>query len=401
MSYAEFLPLKFELFPSMKQMEDNEVSIRTEHQQEIEMSKASKENVLTMPSQLSCCHICAFSQHEISRSESEQRSKSSRKLCGLIIFYLIFMAVEIVGGIKSNSLAVLTDAAHLLSDVFGFSISLFAVWASGWRATSQQSFGFNRVEVLGALFSVQLIWLIAGILIYEAVNRILHQHAKVNGKLMFAIAAFGFISNLIMVTWLGHDHTHHDCGHKDHDHDHHDYHDHHHHHHHESDKPCSMDEEESTKLVSSSPEKTKILNINLQGAYLHVMADLIQSVGVMVAGGIIWAKPEWLMVDLVCTLCFSVLVLTTTLTMLRNIFSILMERAPIEIDIAGLENGLKSIKGVQDVHDLHVWAITVGKVVMSCHVIAEPGATSSEILGDIRDYCEKTYRILHVTVQVE
>ncbi|RVW56645.1 Metal tolerance protein B [Vitis vinifera] len=129
------------------------------------------------------------------------------------------------------------------------------------------------------------------------------------------------------------------------------------------------------------------------------MADLIQSVGVMVAGGIIWAKPEWLMVDLVCTLCFSVLVLTTTLTMLRNIFSILMERAPIEIDIAGLENGLKSIKGVQDVHDLHVWAITVGKVVMSCHVIAEPGATSSEILGDIRDYCEKTYRILH-TIQV-
>ncbi|CBI16051.3 unnamed protein product, partial [Vitis vinifera] len=345
----------FFLVPSDSEMEDNEVSIRTEHQQEIEMSKASKENVLTMPSQLSCCHICAFSQHEISRSESEQRSKSSRKLCGLIIFYLIFMAVEIVGGIKSNSLAVLTDAAHLLSDVFGFSISLFAVWASGWRATSQQSFGFNRVEVLGALFSVQLIWLIAGILIYEAVNRILHQHAKVNGKLMFAIAAFGFISNLIM----------------------------------------------STKLVSSSPEKTKILNINLQGAYLHVMADLIQSVGVMVAGGIIWAKPEWLMVDLVCTLCFSVLVLTTTLTMLRNIFSILMERAPIEIDIAGLENGLKSIKGVQDVHDLHVWAITVGKVVMSCHVIAEPGATSSEILGDIRDYCEKTYRILHVTVQVE
>ena len=312
------------------------------------------------------------------------------------------MAVEIVGGIKSNSLAVLTDAVHLLSDVFGFSISLFAVWASGWQATSQQSFGFNRVEVLGALFSVQLIWLISGILIYEAVTRIMHNKTNINGKLMFAIAAFGFISNLIMVTWLGHDHhTHHDCGHKDHPDHHHHHHD-HHHHHHESDELCLMIDEENAKLVlSSSPEKTKILNINLQGAYLHVMADLIQSVGVMIAGGIIWAKPKWLVVDLVCTLGFSVLVLTTTLTMVRNIFGILMERAPSEINVAILENGLKNIKGVQDVHDLHVWAITVGKAVMSCHVIAEPGASPSEILSDIRDYCEKTHRILHVTVQIE
>ena len=298
----------------MKQMENIEVPIRAEHQPETELSKAYKENVHTTPSQLSCCHICAFSQRDISRLESEERSKSSRKLCGLIIFYLIFMAVEIVGGIKSNSLAVLTDAVHLLSDVFGFSISLFAVWASGWQATSQQSFGFNRVEVLGALFSVQLIWLISGILIYEAVTRIMHNKTNINGKLMFAIAAFGFISNLIMVTWLGHDHhTHHDCGHKDHPDHHHHHHD-HHHHHHESDELCLMIDEENAKLVlSSSPEKTKILNINLQGAYLHVMADLIQSVGVMIAGGIIWAKPKWLVVDLVCTLGFSVLVLTTTL----------------------------------------------------------------------------------------
>lgn len=377
----------------MKQMENYEVPIAAAHQRETEMSKAYKENVPSLPSQLSCCHICAFSQQDITRLESEERSKSSRKLYGLIIFYLIFMAVEIVGGIKSNSLAVLTDAVHLLSDVFGFSISLFAVWASGWQATPQQSFGFSRVEVLGALFSVQLIWLISGILIYEAVNRILHKNAKVDGKLMFAIAAFGFISNMILVTWLGHNHSHHDCGHQDH---------HDHHHHQESDKLCSMnEEEESHKLVSSSPEKTKILNINLQGAYLHVMADLIQSAGVMIAGGIIWAKPEWLVVDLFCTLGFSVLVLTTTLTMLKNIFGILMERAPTEINIAMLESGLKSIKGVGHVHDLHVWAITVGKAVMSCHVIAEPGVSPGEILSDIRDYCKKTHRIHHVTVQVE
>ncbi|KAK9279117.1 hypothetical protein L1049_012792 [Liquidambar formosana] len=261
------------------------------------------------------------------------------------------------------------------------------------KQQSRQSFGFNRLEVLGALFSVQLIWLISGILIYEAVDRILHKNAKVNGKLMFAIAVFGFLINLIMVAWLGHNHSHHACGDKGHGHD----------HDHEKEESCALSEEEKANLVPSSPEKIKILNsnINLQGAYLHVMADMIQSVGVMIAGAIIWARPDWLMVDLLCTLIFSVFVLSTTQPMLRNIFGILMERTPGDIDIARLENGLKSIKGVQDVHDLHVWAITVGKIVLSSHVIAKPGVNPNEILQQIRDYCEKTYQIQHVTIQIE
>ncbi|MCD7454213.1 hypothetical protein HAX54_023967 [Datura stramonium] len=113
-------------------------------------------------------------------------------------------------------------STHLLSDVVGFSISLFAVWVSGWNATKEHSFGYHRLEVLGALISVQLIWLISGFLIYEATERMFHTNAKVNGKLMFAIAAFGLIINFISVVWLGHDHSLHShsfspC--KDHDHD--------------------------------------------------------------------------------------------------------------------------------------------------------------------------------------
>ncbi|KAI5576217.1 hypothetical protein BDE02_09G030100 [Populus trichocarpa] len=374
-------------------MEHEEVCIlRSEDHNDIEMAIASKErSVLPIEPQLTYSPLCTFSKQESFTVESEERSKSATKLSGLIILYLIVMAVEVIGGVKANSLAVITDAAHLLTDVAGFSISLFTVWASGWEATSHQSFGYGRLEVLGALLSVQLIWLISGFLIYEAIDRILHKNAGVNGGLMFAIALFGFIINFIMVVWLGHDHSHHAC--HDHNHD--------HTHNHEREDLCATDEGGETKLASSSPANTKMLNINIQGAYLHVMADLIQSVGVMIAGAVIWAKPDWLVVDLICTLLFSTFVLFTTLPMLRDIFCILMESTPREISVSRLESGLKCIKGVQDVHNLHVWSLTVGKPVLSCHVIAEPGASSTEILHRIWDYCERTHRIHNVTVQIE
>ncbi|XP_004241209.1 metal tolerance protein B [Solanum lycopersicum] len=348
----------------------------------------------------SCNPICSFSEQEHSLLDSRQRSKSSMKLCGLIIFYVMVMAVETIGGVKAHSLAVLTDAAHLLSDVVGFSISLFAVWVSGWDATKEHSFGYHRLEVLGALISVQLIWLISGFLIYEATERMFHTNAKVNGKLMFAIAAFGLIINFISVVWLGHDHSLHShsfspC--KDHDHGH----GHDHNHDHEMQELHPRNEEESSKLVASCHSCSKPSNINIEGAYLHVISDLIQSVGVMIAGAIMWYKPEWLVVDLLCTIFFSIFALSTTVPMLKTIFSLLMERTPKEVDIVQLENGLKSLAGVKDVHDLHVWAITIGKIVLSCHVVTEPGVNHYEIIQNVREYCDTTYRIHHVTIQVE
>ncbi|KAM1341751.1 hypothetical protein ACFX13_006253 [Malus domestica] len=402
-------------------MEHEKVPFTRTESQEIEIPTVSEGiDTLPVPPQLrpSSC-VCVFSKNEHCSLDSKQRSKSATKLSGLVVASLLFMVVEIIGGVKANSLAVLTDAAHLLTDVIGFSIALFTVMASGWEATSYQSFGYHRLEVLSALFSVQLIWLVSGILIYEAVNRILHNKEKVNGPLMFSVAAFGFLVNLIMVVWLGHDHTHHACGGlgqdhlHDHNHDHHRGHnrDHHHHgshdhnhghnHDHHKEEESAILEEDKTSLVSNSVEKTKILNINIQGAYLHVIADMIQSVGVMIAGGIIWARPDWLVVDLICTLIFSVFAVSTTISMLKNIYGILMERTPSEIDITGLEKGIKCIKGVQDTHDLHVWALTVGKTVLSCHVTAEPAVSSSQIIDEIRDYCESTYRIHHVTIQIE
>ncbi|CAF2284426.1 unnamed protein product [Brassica napus] len=333
---------------------------------------------------------CAFTRQEHCVSESREREESIQRLTSLICIYLIVMSVQIVGGYKANSLAVMTDAAHLLSDVAGLCVSLLAIKISSWEANPRNSFGFKRLEVLAAFLSVQLIWLVSGVIIYEAIQRLLTRSREVNGEIMFGISAFGFFMNLVMVIWLGHNHSHHN-------------HHHHHHHHHQHSHKEEEEDEEMDPLKGGSEEKSssKEMNINIQGAYLHAMADMIQSLGVMIGGGIIWVKPKWVLVDLICTLVFSAFALAATLPMLKNIFGILMERAPRDIDIDKLERGLKRINGVKVVHDLHVWEITVGRIVLSCHVLPEPGASSLEIINDVRNFCRKTCGIHHVTVQVE
>ncbi|XP_052119406.1 metal tolerance protein 1 [Arachis duranensis] len=305
---------------------------------------------------------CGFSK------DSEERSASMRKLLIAVVLCVIFMSVEVVGGIKANSLAILTDAAHLVSDVAAFAISLFSLWAAGWESNPRQSYGFFRIEILGALLSIQLIWLLAGILVYEAIQRIISGTREVNGFLMFLVAAFGLVVNIIMAFLLGHDHNHHHTKHT---------------------------KDDSTQLLGESK------NVNVQGAYLHVLGDSIQSVGVMIGGGIIWWKPEWQIVDLICTLVFSVIVLGTTIKMLRNILEVLMESTPREIDAAEVQRGLLEMEEVLAVHELHIWAITVGKVLLACHVIVRPEVNADMVLDKVIDYITRVYNISHVTIQIE
>lgn len=151
---------------------------------------------------------CGFSDAKTSSMDAKERSASMSKLVIAVVLCILFMSIEVVGGIKANSLAILTDAAHLLSDVAAFAISLFSLWASGWEATPKQSYGFFRIEILGALVSIQMIWLLAGILVYEAIVRIIHDPGEVQGFLMFLVSAFGLVVNVFMAFLLGHDHGH-------------------------------------------------------------------------------------------------------------------------------------------------------------------------------------------------
>ncbi|RRT59743.1 hypothetical protein B296_00006419 [Ensete ventricosum] len=371
---------------------------------------------------------CDFSDIRTSSKDAKERSASMRKLLMAVILCIIFMSVEVAGGISANSLAILTDAAHLLSDVAAFAISLFSLWASGWEATPQQSYGFFRVEILGALVSIQLIWLLAGILVYEAIARIIHDNGEVQGKLMFAVAAFGLLVNIIMAVMLGHEHGHgaHSHGHGGHSHSHkkadsdHSRHDddhghghgitvttHHHHHHHHASEEKIKDEHvpflrhSGHSLVENSGVRKQQRNINVHSAYLHVLGDSIQSIGVMVGGAIIWYKPEWKIIDLICTLIFSVVVLLTTIKMLRDILEVLMESTPREIDATKLEKGLCEMDGVVAVHELHIWAITVGKVLLACHVTITRDSDADLVLDQVIGYIKREYNISHVTIQIE
>ncbi|XP_039166796.1 metal tolerance protein 1-like [Eucalyptus grandis] len=151
----------------------------------------------------------------------------------------------------------------------------------------------------------------------------------------------------------------------------------------------------------SGPKQKKQWNINVQGAYLHVLGDSIQSVGVMIGGAIIWYKPEWKIIDLICTLIFSVIVLGTTIRMLRNILEVLMESTPREIDATRLAQGLCEMDDVTAVHELHIWAITVGKVLLACHVKIKREANADMVLNKVVDFIRREYNISHVTIQIE
>ncbi|XP_047315702.1 metal tolerance protein 1-like [Impatiens glandulifera] len=360
---------------------------------------------------------CGFSDSKDNSKDEQERVSSMRKLCIAVVLCVIFMGVEVVGGIKANSLAILTDAAHLLSDVAAFAISLFSLWASGWEANSRQSYGFFRIEILGALVSIQMIWLLAGILVYEAIMRLLHETGEVEGFLMFLVAAFGLVVNIIMAVLLGHDHGHshghggHDHGHghehghqhdHEHGHEHNHEHGHSHNHGHGHGEGDDVDHHEHEQpLIKTTTAKKKARNINVQGAYLHVLGDSIQSIGVMIGGGLIWWKPEWKIIDLICTLVFSVIVLGTTINMLRNILEVLMESTPREIDAGKLETGLCEMDEVVAVHELHIWAITVGKVLLACHVKIKSEANADMVLDKVIGYIRREYNISHVTIQIE
>jgi zinc transporter 2 len=368
---------------------------------------------------------CGFSDAGSISVDSKERSTSMRKLLVAVILCVIFMTVELVGGIKANSLAILTDAAHLLSDVAAFAISLFSLWAAGWEATPRQSYGFYRIEILGALVSIQLIWLLTGIIVYQAIDRLVTGSQDVDGFLMFLVAAFGLVVNIIMAVLLGHDHGHghgHDHGHGHHGHSHgltvstHDLtKDEHHHHTHDHGHSTHHHDENHSKdahhhghegvtepLLGESKDKSKKKrNINVQGAYLHVLGDSIQSVGVMIGGAVIWYKPEWKIVDLICTLFFSLIVLGTTINMLRNILEVLMESTPREIDATQLESGILEMEEVVAVHELHIWAITVGKILLACHVKINRDADADMVLDKVVDYIKRVYNISHVTIQIE
>ena len=274
--------------------------------------------------------------------------QSATRLGILLALVTVYMVAEVVGGLAANSLALLADAAHMLSDAGAVGLALFALWFARRPATAKHTYGFYRTEILAALLNGATLVAIAISIIVEAYGRF-RAPPDVRAGLMLTIAAGGLAVNVVSL-WLLHDH---DRG-----------------------------------------------SLNLHGAWLHVATDTLGSVQAIVAGVLLWTF-GWRWVDPLASVLIALLVVFSAWGLLRGATAVLMESAPGHIDVDEVRNAILGTPGVGAVDDLHVWTITSGMEALSAHVLVCDDRPSRVLLNDIRAMLRARFRIDHVTIQVE
>eukprot|EP01100_Stratorugosa_tubuloviscum_P000481 TRINITY_DN1108_c1_g1_i2.p1 TRINITY_DN1108_c1_g1~~TRINITY_DN1108_c1_g1_i2.p1 ORF type:complete len:508 (+),score=155.06 TRINITY_DN1108_c1_g1_i2:233-1756(+) len=463
-------------------------------------------------------------------AEENQKRRAKIALWVATCFTFVFMVLEIVGGWIAGSLAIMTDAAHLLTDIAAMCLSLLAMHISEKPANSRASYGYYRAEILGALASIVTIWALVGILLFEATIRFMGYAAQtgeeVNGKIMTMIGSLGLVVNIIDAIILywgnaphshshgflsdddGHDHSHdhghghshkkkhklgqenemqilvdeshsidleiqsdlieddhhshnhkkenikdkhnhdhehehehehekdesgsdhddkhgNDHGHKNkhqkhkhdkknkhsHDHDDHKHDDHKHNDHDHDDHKHDDDHDHDDKHGHDDKhehEQQHEGNINVRSALIHVIGDCFQSIGVIIAAVIIWvgnvnltgkveASTLYCLADPIATFIFGIITLFTTFNIIGQILNVLMEGVPKNIDFDKVFSDLKKIECVHDVHDLHIWSLTIGRVCLSCHLSSDDPIKAIKLAKKV---CKK-YGIKHTTIQVD
>ncbi|XP_011171831.2 zinc transporter 2 isoform X1 [Solenopsis invicta] len=317
------------------------------------------------------------------RERNEEIDKKARKkLLIASVLCVIFMIAEIVGGVLSNSLAIATDAAHLLTDFASFMISLFSIWVASRPATRKMPFGWYRAEVIGALTSVLLIWVVTGILFYLAIERIVHKDFELDATVMLITSAVGVAVNLVMGLSL-HQHGHSHGGHS--------------HGGHSHDRNNDVENELDDDLKKEHLKK----NINVRAAFIHVLGDFIQSIGVFIAALVIYFKPSWNIVDPICTFLFSILVILTTVAIIKDVVNVLMEGIPKGFEYSQVENTFMQIDGVVKVHNLRIWALSLDKTALSAHLAIKPGTSPQNILRTATRNIHDKYKFFEMTLQIE
>ena len=303
-----------------------------------------------------------------------------------------FMIIEFICGYLAGSLAIMSDATHLLSDLAGFLISLFSLIVAMKPADRNFTFGYHRFEVLGALASILIIWGLTVWLLMAAIWRIKHPNPIV-GFLMVCIAAGGLLFNIIMNRVLAYNPVVNsmDSGMgaiKN-----------------NPEDDLNNDNNLRESLLNNEEELKHNLNADenpvIRAAYIHILGDMIQSAGVLIAALIIYffqdTHPGVRIVDPICTFCFAIVVLCTTFPVSRDCFYVLLESTPRDLDIESLYNDLSSIKGVISVHDIHLWNISIGRPSIALHIICE---SPKDVLKIATQTC-KNYGIKHCTIQTE
>ncbi|KAL7406146.1 hypothetical protein ABVT39_013819 [Epinephelus coioides] len=322
------------------------------------------------------CDNCA------KKREMIKHKRVMKRLIIAALLYFLFMIGEIIGGYISNSLAIMTDAVHMLTDVVGILFSLLALWLSTKPPTRRFTFGLHRLEVVSAVLSVVLIYILTAILLYEAVQRTIHQDFDIDGDVMLITAAVGVAVNLIMGLLLnqgGHLHSH------GHGHSH------------------GSAAASSSQSAASGQQQRQHGSLAVRAAFIHALGDLVQSIGVLIAAYIVRFKPEFKLADPICTYIFSVLVLFTTFRIVRDTTVIVLEGVPRHLDTRRIKEDLLKLEDVQSVDELNVWALTADKTAALVHLQLTPSSASNweDVQAKARHLLLHTYGLSRCTVQVQ
>ncbi|KRP53143.1 cation diffusion facilitator family transporter [Pseudomonas poae] len=280
---------------------------------------------------------------------AQVRAGHERKLWIALCLTSSFMIAEVIGAFVTGSLALLSDAAHMMTDALALAIALVAIQVAKRAADRKRTFGYARFEILAAAFNALLLFAVAFYILYEAWQR-LRAPAEIQSTGMLVIALLGLIVNLV-----------------------------------------------SMRLLSSASDES----LNVKGAYLEVWSDMLGSIGVIIAALVIMFT-GWGWVDSVVAAAIGFWVLPRTWTLLKESMNVLLQGVPHGIDIDQVEQGIRRVPGVEDVHDLHIWALTSGKNVLSAHLVSAPTSGSEQqILSLVTQLLHEQFDISHVTLQVE
>ena len=283
----------------------------------------------------------------VHRDDSRTRSKT-RLLSIALVLTGIYMVVEAVGGWLTNSLALLADAGHMLTDVAAIALTLSAVWFASRPPTANKTFGYYRLEILAAFVNGIALVLLSIWVIWEAIQR-WRDPGEIHGVQMSLVAFGGLIINIIAAKLLHSDHSH---------------------------------------------------DLNVRGAFLHVMGDLLGSAAAIVAGILILAF-GWLWADAAGSILISVIVIYGAWRLILESVNILLEGTPAHIDLRKVEAAILATDGVSGVHDLHIWTISSGIFALSAHISHIQSVPNSELLAEVRTMVNERFGIDHLTIQME
>ncbi|XP_076027373.1 putative proton-coupled zinc antiporter SLC30A4 [Genypterus blacodes] len=317
------------------------------------------------------------------KRETIKHRKVMKRLIIAAVLYFLFMTVEIIGGYMSNSLAIMTDAVHMLTDVVGILFSLLALWLSSKPPTKRFTFGLHRLEVVSAIVSVLLIYILTGVLLYEAVQRTIQPDFDIGGDAMLITAAVGVAFNLVMGFLLNQDGHMHGHGHG------------------HSHAPAAA--APGSHPAGPGQEQRQHGSLAVRAAFIHALGDLVQSVGVLIAAYIVRFKPEYKLADPITTYIFSILVLVTTVRIIRDTGVIVLEGVPRHLDTQRMRDDLLKLEDVHSVDELNVWALTSDKTAALAHLQLAPSSASSweDVQAKARHLLLHTYGLSRCTVQVQ